>query len=144
MWTRLRLACWGQRAGSGWRGARSQRGRGAGSGAQDTLPAWGFLPLPRRGEQGGVFDPVVPVCERALVWGLVALSFPSLFGGRGGVEVKWLIRPSPLRQRREVECLLCAGMGVEFSELGRRCRGAAPSWACGWGLLSVCFCGCGY
>lgn len=43
------------------------------------------------------------------------------------------VRPSPLWQRMEVECLPCAGMGVEFSELrggeggcvGRRRRGAA-------------------
>lgn len=40
------------------------------------------------------------------------------------VEGEWPIRPSPLRRRREVEGLLCAGMGVEFSELGGRGGGA--------------------
>lgn len=38
------------------------------------------------------------------------------------------VRPSPLWHRMEVECLPCAGMGVEFSELrgaGRGCGEAA-------------------
>lgn len=59
---------------------------GAGSGAQDTLPAWGFLPLARCGEQGGVFDAVVPACERVFVWGPLALSFASLSRGKVVLE----------------------------------------------------------
>lgn len=114
---------------------------GAGSGARDTLPAWGFLPLPRRGEQGGVFDPVVPVCEQTLFWGPGgALGFSSFLGwGKVVVEGEWPMRPSPLCQRREVEHLSCAWMGVEFTEL-RGAGGAEEgptSWARGWGLLPV-------
>lgn len=71
-----------------------------------------------------MLDPVVPGASERRFRGLRLKLLVSFGAGGVVVEGEWPIRPSSLWQRLEVECLLCAGMGVEFSVFFGGGRGA--------------------
>lgn len=96
------------------------RARGA-----DCTSCVGRSPLPRRGEQGRVWGPAEFTEELSLAgrgWEGEALSLSSSFSQKSGGLKKSLL--SGLR--REVGCLECAGVGVEFS------LGWGGRWSCGF------------
>lgn len=89
------------------------RARGAGC-----TSCVGRSPLPRRGDQDGVWGPAESTKELFLAgrgWEGEVLSLSSPFSQKSGGLKKSLL--SGLR--REVGCLECARMGVEFSVGGR-------------------------
>lgn len=110
---------------------------GGGGGARDTLPAWGFLPLPRSGERSGCWIPVVPGASERRFRGLRLKLLVSF--GVGGRWLKESGPSGPARSGSGRRWNVSRAPGWEWNLVCFLGGGAErlPSWACGWGLLSV-------
>lgn len=109
--------CWSPAGGPGQVPGARARARGAGC-----TSCVGRSPLPRRGEQGRVWGPAESTKElflEARGWEGEARSLSSPFSRKSALK-----KSSLSGLRREVGCLVCAGIGVEFSVGGQ--------WSCGF------------